>query len=156
MSDLQKRYTEYSAILSDLVDIEAETHNKKRILIDLADELNNSEENDGSYGIEFSSHAFYQLSERLEQIAMENPIIHSDVYKEDKCLLSPSNLKSFIITAISNARENGSFKEQDSKNSDGKEFRYTINMKKWSNQKSLKLVIIVEDNKIKSGWFNWV
>jgi len=154
--DLQKKYTDFSVTLSDLVDTESEIHNKRRLLISLADDLNDKDKSDGSYGIEFTDHAFRQLSERLEEIAEEDPVIYSDVYKDGRYLISPSNMKSFIITALANARENGHYSEEDSRNSNGKEFRYTIDMKKWSNIKSLKLVIIVENNKIKSGWFNWV
>jgi len=153
MSDLDERYIEYSEALSELVDVESTIHNKRRILIDLSEELS---EGDGSYGIEFSAHAFQQISERLEKLASSYPVIHRDVYKEGDCLLSPSNLKSFIITMLANAKKNGSFKEESSKSGNGTEFRYTINMKKWSAAKSLKFVAVVENNNIKSGWFNWV
>ena len=157
LTDLEDKYLEYAEILSDLSTNELKIRNMKRILEELKIELS-QEGSDGSYGIELSAHAFKQISERLEGLALENSIIYKDVFKDAKseCLILPSNLKPFIITLVADARKKQSFTKEKSKNSDGVEFRYTIDLQKWSNEKILQLVCIVENNYIKTGFFNFV
>jgi len=155
---LEDKYLQYAELLTDLFTLELKIHNMHRIIDDLRDELS-QEGADGSYGLDMSAHAFKQLSERLEGLALENSIIYKDVFKDAKseCLLMPSNLKSFIITLIADARKKGNFIKDKSKNTpDGIEFRYTIDLKSWSNEKKLQLVCIVENNNIKTGFFNFV
>ena len=155
------RYIEFAEAFSELVTLESRIHNKRRLVEDLKQELK-SEDNDGSYGLEFTGHAFKQISERLEEIAMESTIVYKDVFKSgspSESLLIPSNLKSFIITLLSDANKKGQYKEEESKSNkspDGKEYRYTINMNKWNSDKSLQFIAIVEDNFIKTGFFNWI
>lgn len=162
MVDLKERYIEYAEALSELTTLENRIHNKRRLVEDIRTELE-SNESDKSFGIEFSGHAFKQISERLGELAMENPIIYEDVFKDgspSESLIFPPNLKSFIITMLSNANKKGQYRKEESrsnKNSNGVEFRYTINMKKWSGEKKLlQFIAIVENNYIKTGFFNWV
>lgn len=157
----EEKYVEYASQLSELVTLESAIYNKRRLVEELKQELK-SDENNKSCGLEFTGHAFKQISERLEEISMENSIIYREVFKSSSpsdCLLMPSNLKSFIITILSDANKNGQYKEEESrsnKNSDGTEYRYTINMNKWSGDKALQFIAIVENNYIKTGFFNWV
>jgi len=157
MPGLDAKYMEYAELLNDIVSDERELYNKKKVIADLKNELS-SEHSDGGYGIELSAHSFKQIAERLEVLAMENSIIYKDVFKsgspQDSLLLA-SNMKSFVITLLANARNKKQFKEDES-NSGGTEFRYTIDIKKWSNEKTLQFVAIVENNNIKTGFFNWV
>ena len=59
----------------------------------------------------------------------------------------------FIFTGFNFFRGCNTNKE-DSRNR--KEYRYTIDMTKWSGEKNLQFVAIVENNHIKTGFFNWV
>ena len=152
------KYLEFAEMLSELSTAELKIRNMKRVVEELRDELT-QDGNDGSYGLELSGHAFKQLSERLETLALENVSIYKDVFKDSttSSLLLPSNLKSFIITLIANAKKRGDFTKDKSKNSaDGTEYRYTIDIKSWSTEKTLQLVCIVENNYIKTGFFNFV
>jgi hypothetical protein len=156
---LEDKYIKYAETLSELTTMEAQIHNKKRIVEELRKDLVDQEKGDDSFGIEFTAHAFRQVSERLEFLAMENPVIYNDVFKKEMpsdSLLLPSNLKSFVITLLADARKKNNFTEEESKNSNGIEYRYTINMNKWSDDKLLQFVAIVENNHIKTGFFNWV
>jgi hypothetical protein len=156
--NLEDKYLEFAEMLSELSTTELKIRNMKRVVEELKDELS-QDKNDGSYGLELSGHAFKQLSERLEILALENVAIYRDVFKDSttSSLMLPSNLKSFIITLIANARKKGDFTKDKSKNSsDGVEYRYTIDIKSWSNEKTLQLVCIVENNYIKTGFFNFV
>ena len=157
MIEFQDKYLEYAEMLSESTSLELKIRNMKRITEELKTELS-QEGNDGSYGIELSGHAFKQISERLEILALENSVINKDVFKGSRaeCLLLPSNLKSFIITLLANARKRGDYKEDKSKNSTGVEYRYTIEIKGWSGEKVLQLICIVENNYIKTGYFNFV
>lgn len=155
---IEDRYVEYAEALSDLVSLETNIHNKRRLVSELKLELN-SKDNDGSFGVEFTAHAFKQISERLEELALEYPVIYQDVFKESpsESILLPSNLKTFVITLLADARKKNNFRKEESKNTtEGFEFRYIINMNKWSNEKTLQFIAIVEGNFIKTGFFNWV
>jgi len=114
---------------------------------------------DGGFGIEISAHAFRQISERLEALAFENVIIYNDVFGGGVAdnLLLPTKLKSFIITLIADARSKSNYTEEKSKNTmNGIEYRYTIEIKKWSDERSLQMVCIVENGNVKTGYFNWM
>lgn len=153
----EEKYLDYAKVLDSLNGVEREVFNKKRALQSIRGELN-AGGNDGSCGVNITDHAFKQIAERLEEIAMEHDFIYSDVIKPDEpqnSLLLASNMKSFIITMLADAKSKGNFKEEDSK-SGGKEYRFTIDIKKWSHDKNLQFVAIVESNKIKTGFFNWV
>lgn len=155
---LEDKYLEFAELLSELSESELKIRNMRRIVDEIKEELAQPG-NDGSYGLELSAHAFRQISERLETLSLENIAIYKDVFKESKSewLLLPSNLKSFIITLLADARKKGNFIQDKSKNTpDGIEYRYTIDIKKWSNDKMLQLVCIVENNYIKTGFFNFV
>jgi len=120
-----------------------------------------SSEGDGSHAIEISAHAFKQISERLEILAIENDIIYQDFIDTKNPLRSlsiPSNLKCFIFTLIANAKKRGGVIKEPSKNTPGGfEFRYTIEIKKWStNSRTLQFTCIVENCNIKTGYFNWL
>ena len=161
MTDPKEAYVEFAEALSELTTLENRIHNKRRLVEELRQELR-SEKCDGSFGVEFTGHAFKQISERLEEVAMESPKAYQDVFQDDSpqdSLFLPSNLKSFIITLLSSANKKGFFKKEDSKSSkgtEGVEYRYTININKWSDKKLLQFIAIVEDNYIKTGFFTWV
>lgn len=153
-----ERYLEYAEMISELAAVELRSQNIRRIIEELKLKISNSLEGE-CCGLELSAHAFKQLSERLEKLTMENQIIYDDVFNKgspSECLLLPSNLKSFIITLLADAHKKSNFKRELSKNSDGYEYRYIVDIKKWSDEKVLQLICIVENNNIKTGYFNWV
>lgn len=160
--DKSNKYIEYAKELGELISLESNVYNKRRLVDELRNELKSNETGDERFGIEFTGHAFKQISERLEELAMDNPIIYESVFNPDEpseSLLKPSNLKSFVITLLSDANKRGNFKKEESKSNktdDGYEYRYTINMSKWNGEKSLQLIVIVENNYIKTAFFNWV
>ncbi len=125
---------------------------------DLKKEL--SESTDQKIAIDISAHAYRQVSERICSIAMESTIIWRDVFRPDspnESLLVPSNLKSFLITLMANAYEKKQFHEEDSRNTNGgKEIHYTVEIKKWSDEKILQFVGIVENHTLKTAYFNWI
>lgn len=159
MKELEDLYLDYAEAYSELISLEAQIHNRRRLIDELKANLT-SPESDGSFGVEVSAHAFKQISERLEELAMQNTAIYRDVFKEDsqqESLMLPSNLKSFIITTLANAHKKKQFSRERSKGSGGGvEFRYMVDIKKWSGDKTLQFVVIVENNYIKTGFFNWV
>lgn len=160
MTSPNDRYIEFARALNELTTLESRIHNKRRLVEEIKQELK-TEVDGGGFGVEFTGHGFKQISERLEEISLESQVIYNDVFKNSSpsdSLLLPSNLKSFIITLLSDANKKGQFSVEESKspkNPNGKEYRYTINMKKWSGEKLLQFIAIVEDNYIKTGFFNW-
>ena len=119
-----------------------------------------SESGDQRIAIEISAHAYRQMSERICSIAMESSSIWQDVFRPDspnESLLVPSNLKSFLITMLSNAYEKHMYHEEESRNTNGgKEYHYNVDIKKWSDDKTLQFVGIVENFTLKTAYFNWV
>jgi len=153
----EDKYLDYAKALNSLNEIEQELYDKKRALQVIRDELI-ADGNDGSCGVYITDHAFKQIAERLEVLAREHSFIYRDIVQPDdqqQSLLLASNMKSFIITMLANAKSKDEMVENDSK-SGGKEYRFTVDIKKWSHEKTLQFVAIVEGNKIKTGFFNWV
>lgn len=151
-------YVQYAKTLADAANLRSEISEKERLLGDLRDKLLSEE--DGSIGIDMSAHASKQILERLEELASESSYIYEDVWKPkdiSSSLMSPTNMRAFIIGIIARAKENGEVTEKNSKNSSGKEYHYTVEIKKWStDNKKLTFTGIVENNVIKTGYFNWM
>jgi len=148
-------YIGYAQLYSEIINDEKETARKRRILSEYREKIIGG---DGGCGLELSAHAFKQIAERLEALAMESGIIYKDVISPEvpnDSLLIASNMRSFVITTIAKARSDGKYVLENSRNG-GKEFRFTIVMKKWSTDKQeLQFVCIVENYTVKTGYFNW-
>jgi len=150
-------YMEFAEGLSMMNDLGIQLYNQKRLIDDLRKKLS-APTDDGSYPLEITAHGFRQISERLEVIAKEESVIFSDVFNADptKSLLVPSNLESFVFTTLAVARKSGKFTKEKSKSNQAKlEYHYSVTIDKWSVGRKLEFVAIVEDNRIKTGYFNW-
>lgn len=146
-------YTDYAKLYSEVTELTKELSNKKRGLQALVVDLRQ----DGRYGVDFTSHGFEQISERLEELANDNQIINDDVYQS--LLVTPSNIKSFIISLLSRAHEEGSVTQKKNPKVPGSaEYHYKILIKKWVNftNKVIEFTCIVENGWIKTGYFNYV
>lgn len=159
MDSYDKIYVQYAEAVGEAIGLEWKISNLNTLAEELKGELV-SDQGDGGYGTELSAHAAKQISERLESLASESVKIRSDVFNiEDDAssLIWPKNMRSFIIGMLAKARSKNSFSIVDSKNGSGKECHYKIEIQKWhSGQKSLVFTGIVENNVIKTGYFNWV
>jgi hypothetical protein len=155
--DLDDVILQYAEAMGSLIDLEMNISNQRRLLMEMKATLT-SPEGDGGFALELTAHAFKQISERLESIAIENPAIYLDALNPNepyKSLLLPSNLKSFIVSVLAKARKDKSYVKEKSRQG-GQEFRYTVRMEKWSSDRDLEFVGIVENNVVKTGFFNWI
>ena len=155
--DLEDLYIEFAELTHQINDTTRDFKNKKKALDKIKDNFN-TPESDGSFAIEFSDHAFKQISTRLEELMSENEMANKDILRSDNksdSLILPSNLESFIITLLATSRKNKNFKKQKSK-SGGTEYHIFSDIKRWSSDKVLQFVGIVENNTLKTGFFNWV
>jgi len=155
--DLKDLYVEFAELTSQINDAKKDLENKEKVLSGIRKNLS-TPESDGSYAIEFSDHAFKQISKRMEGLVFESEAANKDILKIDNkvdSLVLSSNLESFIITLLANSRKNDKFKKQKSK-SQGTEYHIISDIKKWSGEKNLQFVGIVENNCLKTGFFNWV
>ena len=155
---VEDTFIKFAETLSDVSSLEIHLHNQVRNLEAVRKEVLDKCQ-DGSCCLDLSAHAYKQVSERLAAIAFENTPVYNDVFRTDspsESLLVPSKLKSFIITMLSKARKKGWYSEDQSKNSDGKEYRFTVDIHKWSTDRRLQFVGIVENHVLKTGFFNWV
>jgi hypothetical protein len=142
-------YKNYSRVYHEVVDLTRTLNAKRRELDLITAGLKNA---GGEYGIEFSAHAIANISTRLEELASDDQIIYDDVFRPDSlldALIIPSNLKSFVISLLSQAIEEGAVEQRNSK-SNGIEYHHVTRIKKWS----VAFTCIVEDNTIKTGYFN--
>lgn len=155
-TSLEKKYKQFAESLTEQASLEIKIGNVKRANEELKKEF--EKEKDGSFGIELSAHAFKQISERLEVLVLENANIYYEVFKgvKEDCVFLPSNLNAFVISLIAKAREKGCFVKEKSKNSqDGYEYRYTYDITEWSVERPMQFICIVENNNIKTGFFNF-
>jgi hypothetical protein len=147
-------YKNYSRIYHEVVDLTRALNNKRRELDTIVADFN-----DGQYGVEFTAHAVANIATRLEEMASENQNIYNDVFRPDSqmdALIIPSNLKSFVISLLSIAVEEKTIEKKASK-SGGFEYHHTTNIKKWTvGKKAVKFTCVVENNTIKTGYFNYV
>jgi len=150
-------YTEYAKVLNEISIIERRLSESRLSARNLKDSIL-SVDKDGSIGLTVSDHAFAQMSIRIHELASDNPLIYKDVFPDnlDGSLLVPNNLKSFIISMMAKALEDNSRKSRKSRG-EGVEYIYTLSMNCWSTEDSLlQFVAIVENNIVKTGYFNWV
>lgn len=135
--------------------MELELSEKMRTLSEIKQEL---EINGTCYGMDLTAHAFTNISDRLAELASKHPVIYSDVFspnEQSRALLWPNNLRAFIISMLASAYEKNHFEEKSSK-SNGKEYHYNVEIKKWSNDKEVLIfTAIIESNVVKTGYFNW-
>jgi hypothetical protein len=146
-------YIRYSKLIKELSAHENAMCQIRRDLKMVKDEL--QKHTDDGVALEMTSHSFSNITARLEDLMNDNPGIYDKIMKDN--LFVPSNLKSFVIDLISNARKNGMFNVQDSKNNRGAfEYHYKIIMDDWSNETHLlEFTAIVEAGVLKTGYFNW-
>lgn len=153
---VDKIYKQYAEVLNEVSVAELDISEKKRSLEELRLELSD----DNSIGLDVTAHAFTNISDRLSSLASENKVIYMDVFNPSnpsKAILWPNNLRAFIISMLASARSKGTYSDKPSKNSDnGTEYKYDVEIKKWSNDKEvLVFTAIVENKVVKTGYFNW-
>jgi len=148
-------YRDYVKTYHEVVDLSRTLNTKRRELDALTIELNK----DGKFGLELSSHAQAQISERLEDLTSDNQIIYNDVFRPESqqdALIIPSNLKSFALSLLSKAIDEGTVEKKNSR-SGGFEYHHNTTVKKWvSGKKVIQFTGIVENGIIKTGFFNYV
>jgi hypothetical protein len=159
MSDeLDKKYQEYAEAFAEKAEIDSKIKNLSRLVDDLKREIK-EHDNTGEYGLNITAHACNQISKRLESLAAENSVIFKDVMNMENpssSLIWPTNMESFVLGMLAKARLSKDFTVEDSKNSSGKEYHYNIEIRDWATEnKRLIFTGLVENNNIKTGFFNW-
>ena len=158
---MNKIYKQYGEALRDVGLAEADLARKKTALNQIKSELGkNLSEGDGSVGIDISAHAFTNISDRLQRLAMENQVIYDDVFNKDEPSLSilwPNNLRAFVVTLLAEAYDKSAVVQKPSKNNHNRfEYHYNIKIEKWSgSDNSLIFTGVVEGGNLKTGFFNW-
>lgn len=152
-------YQQYAEAFAEKADMDSKINNLGRLVDDLKKEIKEKDHN-GEYGLNLTAHATTQISKRLESLAAESSIIFKDVMNMENpasSLIWPTNMESFILGMLAKARLSKDFTIEDSKNSSGKEYHYNIEIKDWSTEnKRLIFTGLVENNNIKTGFFNFV
>ena len=154
---------DYAKAASDLNDIEHDAANLKRVKADCERVVLENAENSSDWdaiALYITDHGFTQIIERFEHAIREDYEAYNDIYNRDvkKSIITPSNFKSFILTAIAKAFSEKSYTFEEGRGSGmSEQYRYNFKLKRWSNDKqSLEFVVIVKVNKIITGYFNWV
>jgi hypothetical protein len=159
LTDLDALYKQYAEAFSEKAEMDSKIKNLTRLVDDLKSQI---KEKDiaGEFGLSMTAHASSQIAKRLELLASESSKIFNDVMNTSnpsESLIWPTNMESFILGILSKARSSGQYTVENSKNSSGKEYHYNIEIKDWA-MENRKLIFtgLVENNNIKTGFFNWV
>jgi hypothetical protein len=157
--ELDIKYQELADAIANRTDLDHQINNLIRYCDDTRKEIKEQDET-GEYGLVLTAHAISQILTRLEELADENSVIKKDVENRDNpqtSLIRPSNMRSFIFGILAKARIDKNYEIVNSKNSGGKECHYNVELKSWStDSKRLIFTGVVENNNIKTGYFNWV
>jgi len=114
--------------------------------------------NNNSYPTSLTDHAFNQICDRLEELSLKYSVVYSYISSVDvwDSLFVPSILRKFVFESVYNAIKNNSVVSKKSR-SGGIEYIYNDNMTDiWAigNNKEITFSIIVENNVVKTGYFN--
>ena len=143
---------------AEKTEADSKIKNLARLVDDLRKEIKDKD-SAGEYGLVLTAHATSQISKRLETLASESSSIFKDVMNisnPSASLIWPTNLESFVLGMLAKARMSKEFTIETSKSS-GREYHYNIEIKDWStDSKRLIFTGLVENNNIKTGFFNWV
>jgi len=154
---MDKEYTKLTALIKKIAENDRNLAKDKSMLDEIKKKIT---ENDtvGEYAMTVTSHAFEQISSRLEQVAYESQVAYKDIMdcKSEDSIFIPSNLRSFIIENIAKSRKDSTFERRTARNSGGNEFVYNVALTSWNTDKDLFMSIIVENNVVKTGYFNFV
>jgi len=155
-----ERYNDFARIFNEVVSLELTLATNKRSLEDMRSIIK-EEDKEGKIGLDFSAHAIRQIQERLEILANESSSVYEDVFNTEtpeRSIIWPSNTRAFIIGMMAKAAENDGVTQESSRsNGSSCEYHYKIEIRKWSTaDKKLVFVGIVENNIIKTAYFNWI
>lgn len=154
---MNTKYIEWVKLLSEITDEKKVTIRKINKAEALEEDIVGGE--DGSMlPTKITDHAMTQIHRRLAGLTNKSTVAFEDVMnkKASDSLLDPDNLECFIFTMISKSYKDGTYKSKKAR-SGGSEYVFNINMPNW-NTKNKKLVfsMIVENNVVKTGYFNLV
>jgi hypothetical protein len=157
-NNLDSLYTQYAETFAEKTALDSKLRNLGRLVDDLKKDIK-EQDSVGGCGLDVTAHASKQILKRLESLASESSSIYKDVMNLDNptaSLIWPTNMESFVIGMLAKAREKKEFTIESSKNSNGKEYHYNIEIKTWSTDlKRLIFTGVVEGNNVKTGFFNW-
>lgn len=117
---------------------------------------------DGCIGLEFSDHAIKKLTAGLESLADDSLTIAADYFSSNsfRAMSRLSNAQNFVLTAMSRAYADGKVvrkKSQSTQSANGAEFHYNCRIESWIKEdRIIEMTVVVESNKIKTLFFNWV
>ena len=151
---IEEMYEEYVGMLKELPKLERDLSNFKISMNKLKTDIKNSD-NAGMFPVSISAHAYKNISDRLEVVTRNSYVAMSDAMEYN--LFTPSNLNAFVINNIHTAINNNSYtKSRSGKNS--YEYKYKATLSTWVDidGKTCDFTAIVENNNVKTGFFNFV
>jgi hypothetical protein len=114
---------------------------------------------EGCIGLEFTDHSIKKITESLERLAGESSDVSREYFSTDiyRSLSRLSNAQNFVLTAMARAYSDGRVVKRPSQSSSGNEYHYNSRIESWRNDdKVIEMVSVVESNRIKTIFFNWV
>ena len=155
---MKEKYITLVKLLKKIDDSKALTSSMEEEVEQLEEEIINSDSNNGAFPLLVTDHAIAQTLERLEALMRRSPRARRDIGERDfeNSLLLHSNLRHFILIMVVRATEDNSVRPRKSRGGGkGTEYVYTVNLHKWKTRdKSLNMSIIVENNTVKTCYFN--
>ena len=157
MESLKDLAFDYAKALSSINDLEHEIARLSRNKSDIEDAVQSSgEDTSGGIALFITDHGFTQIVERFEKAIRMDCDAYDKLYNKNvsESILTPSNFKAFIITILAQAYNDNNYGYESHK---GGQYRYNIEISSLSNENTtLEFISIVKDNKVITGYFNWV
>ena len=154
---MNDKYIEWVKLLSEITDEKKVTVRKINKAEALQRDIVEGEDGD-ILPIKITDHAMTQIHRRLADLANKSPKAFDDIMNKtaDASLLDPDNLECFIFTMVSKAYGDNSIKKKKSR-SGSTEYVFNVNISKWKTKnKELVFSMMVENNVVKTGFFNLV
>jgi glutamine phosphoribosylpyrophosphate amidotransferase len=114
---------------------------------------------DGCMGLEFTDHAIRKLLLGLEALSEESSAVAKQYFGTDSftSLSRSSNAQNFMLLEMTKAFAAGKVVRKPSQSSSGFEYHYNCRIDSWFREdKVIEIISVVESNKIKTIFFNWV
>ena len=157
MKDLKTLAYDYAKALASINDLEHEVARLSRERSDIEGYVRDSSDNGwDAIALFITDHGFTQIMERFEKAIRMDCEAYDKLYNQNvsQSIITPSNFKSFIITILAQAYKNEDYNYEPQK---GGQYRYSIEINSLSNDYNiLEFIAIVRDNKVVTGYFNWV
>jgi len=109
------------------------------------------------YPTSLTDHAFHQIIDRLEELSLKYDVVYNDIMTKPvyDSIFLPSKLREFVFDKVCVSIKDDTKTSKKSR-SGGVEYIFNVHMDNWNigGGKHITFSVIVENNVVKTGYFN--